>query len=132
MSETTVPAKNEQNELTPATREESRYLLPPVDIFESNDGLTVVADMPGVEKEGISVKVVNGILTMEGRPSAVHASEGNRLLNEFNLMNYYREFRIGETLEPDKISAELAQGVLTIHLPKEERAKPRQIKVNVG
>ena len=131
MPETTVPTKTDTAVETPAIREESRFLTPAVDIFETEQGLCLIADMPGVEKDGISIRVDNGILTLEGRPAGSEEM-GHALLEEFQLMPYYRQFQLGEAFNTEKISAKLTHGVLTICLPKPEKAQPRQIEVKIG
>jgi len=130
MAETTVPAKDERTTEVTATREDSRYLAPPVDICETNDGLTVVADLPGVEKSNVSIRVENGILTIEGRPS--YEARGTTIMLEFGLVRYFRQFELSDEVDQDKIQAEFKNGVLTVHLPKAEKAKPRQIEVKVS
>jgi HSP20 family protein len=131
MSETTISTKPNTAVETPAIREESRFLTPAVDIFETEQGLCLIADMPGVEKEGISVRVDNGILTLEGRPAASE-NMPHALLEEFQLMPYYRQFQLGEAFDTEKISATLTQGVLTVSIPKPEKTQPRQIEVRIG
>jgi len=128
MAETTVPTRAEAE--VPATREESRYLAPPVDIVEDEQGLTVVADLPGVTKENVSIRVDNNTLTIEGRTR--HIAPGEPVRCEYQLMNFYRQFVLGEEVDQDQISADMRQGVLTVRLPKKAKAKPRQIDVKVS
>jgi HSP20 family molecular chaperone IbpA len=132
MAEKTVPQRTEQE--VPATREETReataHLHPPVDIYETNDGLRVVVDMPGVAKEDVDLSVDNGLLTIEGRTK--HVAPGNPIWAEYRLLNFYRQFELSEVIDQEKIGASLKHGVLTLNLPKAEKAKPRQIAVNVG
>lgn len=128
MKETTVPQKTEGQ--LPETREETRTLTPPVDIFEVPEGLAVVVDLPGVEKEGVDVRVENDVLTIEGK--AGNAGAGTPLYSEFALANYFRQFQLSEQVDQEKIDAELKNGVLTIRLPKAEAAKPKKIAVTVS
>ena len=128
MSEKTVPAKRE-NEV-PVTREEKRYLKPTVDIFENEEALVVICDMPGVEKETIDVDVNNSILTIKG--SSNHPDSGDAVYKEFSLLNFYRQFELGEEVAQEQIEAELKNGVLTLTLPKIEKPKPRRISVKVA
>jgi HSP20 family molecular chaperone IbpA len=132
MAEKTVPQRTDKE--VPATREETReasaHLHPPVDIYETNDGLVVVADMPGVAKEDVDVSVDNGVLTIEGRTQ--HVAAGNPIWSEYRLLNFYRQFELSEVIDQESIAASLKQGVLTLRLPKAEKAKPKQIAVNVG
>ncbi len=113
-----------------ATRDETRYLVPPVDIFETSDALTVVVDLPGVDKEGVEIRVEEGILTIKGKTD--YEPPVNPLLGEFNLQGYYRQFQLSDEVDQSRISAGSKNGVLTIILPKAEKSKPRQIKVKLG
>jgi HSP20 family protein len=131
MAEKTVPGV--QIEATPTRREDTRaqerYITPPVDIFETKDGLTVVADLPGVEQKALDVRVADGILTLQGRTA--HIAPGTPVEREYELLNFYRQFELPEEVDSEKIAAELRHGVLTLSLPKKEKAKPRKIDVSV-
>jgi HSP20 family protein len=113
-----------------ATRDETLYIAPPVDIFETEDALTVVADLPGVGKEDVDIRVEDNILTIKGKSD--YSLPAQAIYEEFNLQGYYRQFRLSDEVDQNKISAETKNGVLTITLPKAEKSKPRQIKVNMG
>jgi len=125
-----VPART-QEQVPAATREPDRYLVPAVDIFETDAGLTLVADLPGIDKDGLSVKVEDDLLTIRGKASGKTAQKG-LTYSEFELLDYYRQFELGELVDQAKIGAELKNGVLTLQLPKAEKAKPKQITVKVG
>lgn len=133
MAEKTIPANIPGAEKAPATREETRqeerYLVPPVDIYETGDGLMVVADLPDVGKNDIDVRIDNSILTIKGKVG--HIAQGDPIYTEYSLLNYFRQFQLGEEVAQDNISADLKNGTLIIHVPKAEKAKPKQIKVNV-
>lgn len=128
MAETTVERMPEAQ--APATREESRYLVPPVDIIETEDSLIVIADLPGVDKDNINIRVENNTLTIQG--STQHVAPGNEVRAEYRLRNFYRQFTLGEQVNQEGISAELKHGVLTLTLPKTEKAKPRQIQISMA
>ncbi len=113
-----------------ATREETRYIVPPVDIYETDDALTVVVDLPGVGKDNVDVRVEENVLTIKG--NADYEPPANLLLGEFNIQGYYRQFQLSDEVNQGRISAESKNGVLTIHLPKAEKSKPKQIKVKLG
>jgi len=113
-----------------ATRDEAIYIAPPVDIFENEDSLIVVVDLPGVAKDGVDIRVEDDILTIKG--NAKYAQPANVLRQEFTLQNYYRQFQLSDEVDQSKISAESKNGVLTVTLPKAEKSKPKQIKVKVG
>jgi len=113
-----------------ATRDDALYIAPPVDIFETEDALTVIADLPGVGKDAVDIRVEDNVLTITGK--ADYKSPENMMLEEFSLHGYYRQFQLSDEVDQSKISAETKNGVLTITLPKAEKSKPRRIKVNVG
>lgn len=109
------------------TRTIGRVLTPAVDIFESDDKLTLVADMPGVDKNGLDINLEKGVLTLNG---AVQIEpRGKAQLQEFSNANYYRQFRLSEHIDADKSVAELKNGVLTLEIPKAESAKPKKIQI---
>jgi len=128
MKETTVPQTVEQK--APETREESRKLVPPVDIFETDNGLAVVADLPGVEKEDVEVHVENDILTIQAKPKSL--LPGEPTFREYQLLTFYRQFELGESVDQDKIRGEMKNGVLTIYLPKTPARTPKKIAVSVS
>jgi len=132
MTEKTVPMTTSHNGegKAPATRDDQRFLIPPVDIFESGDGLTVMADLPGVEKDQLEVRVDNNILTIQGKVS--YGDRGDRSYTEFQLLDFFRQFELAESVDQQKITAELKHGVLTLHLPKAEAHKPRTIAIQVA
>jgi HSP20 family protein len=132
MAEKTVATRAQQR-TTPSreeTRSQEQYVTPPVDIFETGDGLVVKADLPGVAKQDLDVRVENNLLTIRGKPS--HVAPGDPLYREYGLVNFFRQFELNEKVDQSKISAELTHGVLTLTLPKAEEAKPRKIDVKVA
>lgn len=106
-----------------------RFYRPNVDILERNDELVVLADMPGVKSGDIDIRFEGGELTIHGPVAPRQDANISYLLQEYGVGDFYRTFRVGEQIDAGKISAEYADGVLTLHLPKAEAAKPRQIKV---
>lgn len=109
------------------TRTKGRMLVPSVDIFESDETLTLVADMPGVGKEGLDINLEKGVLTLNG--TVEMEEHGKPLLREFSSANYYRQFRLSEYIDAEQTTAELENGVLTLTIPKAESAKPKRIEV---
>ena len=128
MKETTIPAKAETN--VPDTREESRTLIPAVDIFETVDGLVVVADLPGVETGTVDVGVEKNVLTIKAKPTPGRTED--LVLQEFRLLPYFRQFQLSDIVDQEHIHAEIKYGVLTIHLPKVAEKQPRKIAVNMA
>jgi HSP20 family protein len=113
-----------------ATRDETLYNAPPVDIYETEEVLTVVVDLPGVSKDSVDIRVEENVLTIKGK--AHYAMPARGIREEFNLQGYYRQFRLSDEVDRNRISAETKNGVLTITLPKTEKSKPKQIKVKMG
>ncbi len=109
----------------------SAFITPPVDIFETEEGLTLLADLPGVELDDVDIRLEDDQLTIEGKTSYSMQKEG-KLHQEFRLPNFIRRFRLATEVARDKISAGVKDGVLTINLPHAEKVKPRKIKVKVA
>ena len=104
-------------------------LVPPVDIIENAEGITLTADMPGVSKEALSIGVEGDRLTIEGGVSLNEAPAMHNVYAEVRVARYRRSFVLSRDLDTEKIEARLSHGVLTLHIPKAERAKPRRIEV---
>ena len=107
----------------------ARAFLPPTDIFESEDALTIVMEMPGVDREDIAVNVENGVLNVEGRLDFSEYEGMQPVYTEYNVGHYRRSFSLSSKIDQDRISAQMQDGVLTLLLPKSEEAKPRRISV---
>jgi len=108
----------------------TRQFLPAVDIFESADAVTLLAEMSGVSKDKIEIKLEEGILTLKGTAHPF-LSQGRRiLLQEYEAGEYMRRFTISESIDQGKISATMADGVLQVVLPKVKPEKPRKIEVH--
>lgn len=120
-----------RQESVPSRREETRtigrVLTPAVDIFESEESLTLMADMPGVDKEGLEINIEKGVLTINGQMKT--ENRGKTLLREFSPADYYRQFKLSEHIDAEKSKAELNNGVLTLQIPKSESAKPKKIEI---
>ncbi len=112
------------------TRSNERYIRPAVNIVETEEGLFLTADLPGVAKGDIDVNVEKGILTITA--PAKSTTMGTPVYSEFQLGNYYRQFTIPESLDHEKAKADFVNGILTLRIPKAEIAKPRRIEVQVG
>lgn len=137
MSDTTQVIEREQKtSVTPraqtTTVERRATVVPAVDIFEDQTGFTVVADLPGVSKDRLDVKVQDGNLVMEAEAS-LPTPEGLRLRHaEIQAPGYFRAFTLGPDFDTTKIEANLQDGVLTLRIPRSEKARPRRIEVKVG
>lgn len=112
------------------TRTQERYVSPPVDIYETPNELVLLADLPGVAPNDLEVRLEDDILTIRGQ--AKHIRTQDPVYQEYELVNFFRQFELSEQIDQGKVSADLKHGVLTLHLPKTEKAKPRQITVQVS
>jgi HSP20 family protein len=107
----------------------ARVFVPVTDIFETPDALTVVLEMPGVDRNSIEANVENDVVTIEGRIDFTKYEGMQPVYTEYNVGHYARSFQISNKIDQGKISAEMKDGVVTLLLPKAEQAKPRKIKV---
>lgn len=115
-------------ESTEHTRAGTCY-RPCVDILERPDDLVVLADVPGATGEDIDVDFEDGTLTIHAKVKPRQEENLQYLLREYGVGDYYRTFHVSEAIDAGKISAEYTDGVLTLHLPKAEAARPRKISV---
>ena len=121
--------KKREHETREETTIPARVFLPIADIFESRDALTVILEMPGVEKSNVDVRVEDGVLSVQGRLDLSKYQGLQPLYTEYNIGHYARSFQLSSKIDQTKISAELQDGVLSLNLPKIEEAKPRTIQV---
>ena len=122
------------NTLTRETREADRgqaeqFINPPASVTEIADGYMLVIEMPGVKKDGLEISVENNELTIIGRRS-LPAVEGTLIHRESRPENFRRAFEIDPSIDANKISAKIDQGLVTLTLPKAEHVKPRKITVS--
>lgn len=110
---------------------DGRIYRPNVDILEEKDELRLLADMPGVTGDSIAIDFEEGVLTIQGKV-APRKVDGVGMLQEYGVGDFYRTFRVSEQIDASRIRAEYADGVLTVHLPKVEAAKPRKIEVRTA
>jgi HSP20 family molecular chaperone IbpA len=108
------------------------YFQPAVDILETPDELVVLTDMPGVTPDGLDVRLEGDALTIEGRPQSGEYEGLKPLHVEYNVGGFHRRFTLGEAVDRDAIRAEVRNGVLTLRLPKAERARARRIDVTAA
>jgi HSP20 family protein len=107
---------------------ERAFVAPDVNIYEKDDGYVLQAEMPGVTKDGLEITLESNTLTFVGRRHD-DMVKGDVLYRESRAADYRRVFELDPTVDSDKISAEMRQGVLTLTLPKAERVKPRKIEI---
>lgn len=137
----TVLVKDETKEMAPRQKQElagaestrpGLVFTPAVDIFETEAAITVLADMPGVRADGLSIDLRENVLSIEGQVADVRQEQEQELLREYETGSFRREFRITNLIDRDKIDAALHDGVLRLTLPKAEAARPRKIEVRAG
>lgn len=107
-----------------------RVFQPTTDIHETDRALTVVMEMPGVDKSNLEINVENDVLSVTGRIDFSHYQKLQPVYTEYNIGHYRRSFNISSRIEREKITAEMKDGVLTLTLPKAEQAKSRKIAVS--
>ena len=122
------------NTLTRETRESDRqqaeqFIMAPAGVTEISDGYTLEIEMPGVKKDGLEISVENNELTIIGRRS-LPATEGTLIHRESRPENFRRVFELDPSIDDNKISAKIDQGLVTLTLPKAEHVKPRKIAVS--
>ena len=115
-----------------ARSEEEASLIPPVDICEDAEGITLVADMPGVSRERLNIQIDGDKLSIDGE-AAIDMPEGmEALFAEVRATHFRRSFTLSRELETDKINAQMKDGVLTLKIPKRAELQPRKIEVSAG
>jgi HSP20 family protein len=107
-----------------------REFVPPTDVFETDEALTVLLEMPGVKKENVDIQLENDVITVEGRVDFSNYEGLQPLYTEYNVGNYRRSFQLSSKIDREGISAELKEGVMTLVLPKAEKARARKISLS--
>ncbi len=113
-------------------RREEVTLIPPVDIYEDQEGITLLADMPGVKKEDLEIEVDKEVLTITGKVSTGCDPVAKAIYREFRGSQYKRVFTLGPDVDSSRIEARISRGVLRLYLPKMEEVKPRKIEVKAA
>ena len=119
---------------TPSTESAQRMpprpvFMPPADIYETEDNIVVLAEMPGVSSEGVDISLERRVLTIRGRSTTNEHAGYQRVYNEYSDGDYERVFTLSENIDRDRIEATLKDGVLQLVLPKAEAAKARKIEL---
>lgn len=105
---------------------------PAVDIFETDTGITLLADMPGVKAKDLDIDLQKSVLTIKGDVDSPEGPNETYVLREYSTGAYVRQFALSDAIDQSKIDAELEDGVLTLVMPKAEKAMPRKIAVKTG
>ncbi len=132
MPETNALVTKEAGEVTaPEATRGGVYYTPRVDIYESADEVVLQCDMPGAKPQDVDVRYEKGELSLYGKVK-LRQAPAEYLGEEYGVGDFYRSFAIAPEIDAGKISAEYRDGVLTVHLPKQERVKPKRIAVKTG
>ena len=128
-----LKVKEKQEVATPGEQTRPGVVYTPdVDIFESDKEITLLADMPGVTTENLSIDLRDDVLTLIGETESDGGETEEPIVIEYGVGKYHRQFTLSEVIDQAKISAELKDGVLRLVLPKVEKATPRKIAVTAG
>ena len=122
----------EKHELTSAAEQTRSGLIfsPNVDIFETDQSITVLADLPGIQADQLSIDLRDNVLTLSTEMQPGSGQEEEPILMEYDIGQYYRQFTLSNVIDQSKIDAHLKEGVLRLTLPKVEKATPRTIAVS--
>ena len=127
---TSLTTEETQNDVAPLEHTLGGTTFSPrFDIWENEEEMILYGDLPGVTPEGLDVRFENPVLTIHGAVSPRH-SDIKLLHGEYGIGDFHRTFTVGEAIDTERISAELKNGVLTVHLPKSAKVKPRRIDVS--
>lgn len=121
-----------REEQTPESyRDRVPVLSPPVDIFENDQEILLLADIPGVAEDGLTITLEKNELTLHARRKS-EEEPGSVLARDYREGDYHRSFMVPQGIDGEKVEAQLKNGVLHVHLPKSDGLKPRKIQVTVG
>ena len=128
-----IKVKEKQEVTTPAEQTiPGLVFTPEVDIFETDQAITLLADIPGVKPEKLNIDLRDNILTITGDVDRLQAADEELLVMEYETGRYYRQFTLSEVIDQTKIDANLNLGVLRLSLPKVAKAAPRKIAITAG
>ena len=128
-----IKVKEKQEVTAPAEQTiPGLVFTPEVDIFETDKAITLLADIPGVKPDKLSIDLRDNILTVTGDVDRAEAADEELLVTEYETGRYYRQFTLSEMIDQTKIDAKLNLGVLRLRLPKVAKAAPRKIAITAG
>lgn len=128
-SQSVSPSKNQRPEVS---RYSDATLTPPVDVVEDANGITLYADLPGVPRDKLDLRVESDTLTIEAEADLNVPNDLASSHTEVGLARFRRVFTLSKELDTERVSAELTQGVLTLRIPKAQHAQPRRIEVQTA
>ena len=130
---TELQAKEKTAAAIPAEQTKGGVVFTPtVDIFETEKEITLLADMPGVNAESLTIDLRDDTLTLQGEVKPKARPDEQSILHEYQVGSYFRQFTLSEAIDQNKIDAKLKDGVLQLALPKAEKAVPRKITIKAG
>ena len=127
-----VPQQNPQQAAASEAGRDLPFVIPPVDVFENESGITLLADLPGVARDGLGVRVDGETLLIEATASTAGPQDMQLVYGEAQFPSYRRQFTLSRELDASRIEATLKDGVLRLTIPKQEEARPRRIEVQVA
>jgi HSP20 family protein len=128
-----LQVKPKQEVTTPAEQMRPGLVFTPsVDIFETDNEITLLADMPGVSSDKLTIDLRENILTLTGEVAPFEGANEEDVLIEYDVGKYHRQFNLSSVIDQSKIDAKLNDGVLRLTLPKVEEVKPRKIEIKTG
>lgn len=130
MTDTKELVKVDNNSSWDEALENESWIAPMVNIYETDDEFDMTAFMPDVDRNNLKIKLEEGSLIIMGRINYEETINRKYILNEYAVGNYYRKFKISDTIDNNKIEAKFENGVLSVKLPKHDRVKPRTIEIN--
>ena len=111
--------------------QDEQVIVPPVDIYETENEYVVKADMPGINKENVEITLENNLLEIIGVVKNDEKNAKDIKYREYSMYNYYRTFNVGNDIDSNHITANMDSGVLTLILSKREEVKPKRIEISV-
>lgn len=127
-----IQAREKKDVSTPEQTKPGLLFTPAVDIFENDQELTVVADLPGVKPQNLEIDLRKDTLSIIGDVESPEGPDETDHIREFRTGRFFRQFTLSEVVDQNKIEASLKNGVLRLRLPKVEKAVPRKIAVQAG
>lgn len=124
-----IQVKERQDVTSPEQTSEGPFFTPAVDIYETDQAITLMADLPGVKNDDLSIDLRDDVLTLTGEIAPYESKDEEDLVIEYEVGKYFRQFTLSNIIDQNKIEATLADGVLQLTLPKAEKAQPRKIEI---
>ena len=114
-----------------AYNKDEHVIVPPVDIYETENEYVIKADMPGINKESVEITLDNNVLEIIGRIKKDENKAKELKYSEYTMYNFYRTFNVGNDIDSNRVTANMDNGVLTLSLSKREEVKPKRIEISV-